>query len=126
MLLPSITILVVDDNAQVCSFMARALRGGGYDVVEAHDGYQALQMVRTVPKLHLLITDVVMPGLSGFGLASHVMAACNVPVLFVSAYVHSGIDIPGPVLQKPFTDETLLDVVARLLALAHAPVIKTA
>jgi CheY-like chemotaxis protein len=119
MLLPSSTILVVDDNPHVCSFMARALRAGGYDVVEAHDGFEALRMLRTTPELQLLVTDVVMPGLSGFELASHIVAARDVPVLFVSAYPQSGIDIPGPLLQKPFTAEILLELVAQLLALAH-------
>jgi two-component system cell cycle sensor histidine kinase/response regulator CckA len=118
-LLPSIPILVVDDNAEVRSFMARALREGAYDVVEAHDGYEALQMLSTMPELQLLVTDVVMPGLSGFDLASHIVAARNVPVLFVSAYAHSDTEIPGPVLHKPFTAEALLDVVEQLLALAH-------
>jgi CheY-like chemotaxis protein len=126
MLLPSITILVVDDNVQVCSFMARALRGGGYDVVEAHDGLQALRLIPALPDLRLLITDVVMPGLSGFDLASHVLAGCNVPVLFVSAYPHSGTEIPAPLLQKPFTGEVFVEVVERLLALAHPSIKKTA
>ena len=125
MQLPSMTILVVDDNAQVCSLIARALRGGGYNVLEAHGGLQALSMLPTMPELQLLVTDVVMPGMNGFDLASHMVAACNVPVLFVSAYAHSGTDIPGPLLQKPFTPEALLDLVARLLALAH-PAKKTA
>jgi CheY-like chemotaxis protein len=106
--------------------MARALRGGGYDVVEAHDGLEALRMVPTLRELRLLVTDVVMPGLSGFDLASHVLAACNVPVLFVSAYPLSDTDIPGPLLQKPFTADVLLEVVERLLALAHPSVKKTA
>jgi CheY-like chemotaxis protein len=125
-LLPSITILVVDDNVQVCSFMARALREGGYEVVEAHDGLAALRIIPTLPELRLLVTDVVMPGLNGFDLASHVLAASNVPILFVSAYGHSGTDVPAPLLQKPFTAEVLLEVVERLLALAHPSVKKTA
>lgn len=119
MLLPSITILVVDDNPEVCSFMARVLRGGAYDVVQAQDGFEALQLLSTMPELQLLVTDVVMPGLSGFDLASHIVAARNVPVLFVSAYAQIGTEIPGPVLHKPFTAEALLDVVEQLLALAH-------
>ena len=119
MLLRSMTILVVDDNAQVCSFIARALREAGHDVVEAHDGLEALRMVSLMPEVHLLVTDVVMPGLNGFELASHIVAARNVPVLFVSAYPESGTDIPGPLLLKPFTAEALRDLVARLLAVAH-------
>ena len=126
MLLPSITILVVDDNVQVCSFMARALRGGGYDVVEAHDGIEAVRLIPALPELRLLVTDVVMPGLNGFDLASHVLAACNVPILFVSAYPHSGTDIPAPLLQKPFTAEAFVEVVEQLLALAHPSIKKTA
>jgi CheY-like chemotaxis protein len=126
MLLPSRTILVVDDNPHVCSFIARVLRDGGYDVVEAHDGPEALRLVPTVPELQLLVTDVVMPGLSGFDLASHIVAAFNVPVLFVSAYAQSRPEIPGPVLEKPFTAEALLDIVAKLLAWAHLSVRRTA
>lgn len=119
MLLPSTTILVVDDNPYACSFIARVLRDGGYDVVEAQDGPEALRMVPTMRALRLLVTDVVMPGLSGFELASHVVAACNVPVLFVSAYPQGDTEIPGPLLQKPFTPEALLNGVAQLLAWAH-------
>ncbi len=119
MLLPSTTILVVDDNPYARAFIAGVLRDGGYDVVEAHDGPEALRMVPTMPALQLLVTDVVMPGLSGFELASHIVAACNVPVLFVSAYPQSDTDIPGPLLQKPFTPEALLNGVAQLLAWTH-------
>jgi two-component system cell cycle sensor histidine kinase/response regulator CckA len=125
-LLPSRTILVVDDDPQVRSFISHVLRDGGYDVAEAPDGPEALRMVPTLPELQLLVTDVVMPGLSGFELASHVVAARNVPVLYVSAYPQNAPEIPGPVLQKPFTAEILLDVVTQLLAWAHLAVKKTA
>ena len=80
----------------------------------------ALRMLRAMPELQLLVTDVVMPGLSGFELASHIVAGRDVPVLFVSAYPQSGTDIPGPLLQKPFTAETLLGVVSRVLAVAQS------
>ena len=122
MLLPSRTILVVDDDPYACSVIARVLRDGGYHVVAAHDGPEALRMVPTLPELQLLVTDVVMPGLSGFDLASHIVAARNVPVLFVSGYAQSRPEIPGPLLEKPFTAEALLDVVAQLLAWAHLSV----
>ena len=126
MLLRSMTILVVDDNAQVCSFIARALREAGHDVVEAYDGLEALRLVSMMPEVHLLVTDVVMPGLDGFQLASHIVAARNVPVLFVSAYPECNTDIPGPVLLKPFTAEVLRDLVTQLLAVAHPSAKRTA
>ena len=112
------TILLVDDNEQVRFLMARVLSENGYRVVQANDGAAALRVLaRTEPEIQLLITDVVMPDMTGFQLASHIIAACNVPVLFVSAFELTGGDIPGPVLQKPFTSTVLVDTVRRLLAL---------
>ena len=114
-----ITILLVDDNAEVRSLMARILREDGYHVVEAADGAAALDVIALATRVDLLVTDVVMPGLSGFDLASHVIADWNVPVLFVSAFPLSGDDISGPVLQKPFAPSGLLDTVRGLLALTN-------
>jgi CheY-like chemotaxis protein/DNA-binding Xre family transcriptional regulator len=113
-----ITILLVDDNEEVRSLMARILREGGYHVVEANDAAAALDVIALGTQVELLVTDVLMHGLSGFDLASHVIAACNVPVLFVSTFTLTGDDIQGPVLQKPFTPSVLLDTVRGLLALA--------
>jgi CheY-like chemotaxis protein/DNA-binding Xre family transcriptional regulator len=113
-----LTILLVDDHEEVRSLMARILREGGYQVVEASDAATALDVIALGTQVELLVTDVVMPGLSGFDLASHVTAACNVPVLFVSTFALTGDDIPGPVLQKPFTPPVLLNTVRGLLALA--------
>jgi CheY-like chemotaxis protein/DNA-binding Xre family transcriptional regulator len=112
-----ITILLVDDNEEVRSLMARILRKGGYHVVEANDAAAALDVIALGTQVELLVTDVVMPGLSGFDLASHVIADWDVPVLFVSAFPLTGDDIPGPALQKPFTPSLLLDTVRGLLAL---------
>jgi CheY-like chemotaxis protein/DNA-binding Xre family transcriptional regulator len=112
-----ITILLVDDHEEVRSLMARILREGGYHVVEASDAAAALDVIALGTQVELLVTDVVMPGLSGFELASHVTAACKVPVLFLSTFALTGDDIPGPVLQKPFTPSVLLDAVRGLLAL---------
>jgi CheY-like chemotaxis protein/DNA-binding Xre family transcriptional regulator len=111
-----LTILLVDDDNEVRSLMARILREGGYQVVEANGAAAALDVLALETQVDLLVTDVVMPGLSGFDLASHVTADCNVPVLFVSTFALSVEDIPGPVLQKPFTPSVLLDTVEGLLA----------
>jgi CheY-like chemotaxis protein/DNA-binding Xre family transcriptional regulator len=114
-----ITILLVDNNEEVRSLMARILREGGYQVVEAGDAATALEVITLGTQVELLLTDVLLPGLSGFDLASHVTAVSNVPVLFVSAFAASGDDFPGPALQKPFTPTVLLETVRGLLALTE-------
>lgn len=114
---PPITILLVDANDEVRSLMARILREGGYHVAEANDAAAALSVIASGTEVELLVTDVLLPGLSGFDLASHFTAACNAPVLFVSPFALTEDDIPGPALQKPFTPSGLLDTVRGLLAL---------
>jgi CheY-like chemotaxis protein/DNA-binding Xre family transcriptional regulator len=111
-----ISILLVDDDEEVRSLMARVLTEGGYHVVEAKDAATALDVIALGTHIELLVTDVVMPGLTGFDLASRVTSACNVPVLFVSTFALTGNDIPGPALQKPFTPSVLLGTVRGLLA----------
>jgi CheY-like chemotaxis protein/DNA-binding Xre family transcriptional regulator len=111
-----ITVLLVDADDEVRSLMARILREGGYDVVEASDAAAALNVISLGTQVELLVTNILLPGLSGFDLASRVTTASNVPVLFVSPFAQTGDVIPGPVLQKPFTPSGLLDTVRGLLA----------
>lgn len=114
---PPITILLVDANDEVRSLMARILTEGGYHVVEAKDAASALDIIALGTRFELLVTDVLLPGPSGFDLASDVTAACNVPVLFVSSFALTEDVIPGFALQKPFTPSGLLDTVRALLGL---------
>jgi CheY-like chemotaxis protein/DNA-binding Xre family transcriptional regulator len=111
-----ITILLVDDDEEVRSLMTRILTEGGYHVVAAKDAATALDVAALGTQFDLLVTDVVMPGLTGFDLASSVTSVCNVPVLFVSTLTLTGNDIPGPALQKPFSPSVLLDTIRGLLA----------
>jgi CheY-like chemotaxis protein len=113
------TILLVEDNDAVRQLITRILAGDGYQVVEATDGRQALGVLARDTPIDLLLTDVVMPGPTGFEVASHFIAARNVPVLFISGYAQDRTDIPGPVLRKPFTPATLLDTVRRLLEISN-------
>jgi DNA-binding response OmpR family regulator len=111
------TILLVDDNEQVRSIMARALVADGYHVVEASDAAMALSALNTRPEIQLLVADLVMPDLSGFDLASHVIADHNLPILFISSgQMQIESVVPGPLLQKPFTTEALLEAVRSLLS----------
>ena len=105
------TILLVEDEHAVRSPAADFLRMRGYSVIEACDGQQALITARgTVAKLDLLITDVVMPNLSGGELAKQLhIQRPDIKVLFVSGYAgktildHNVVDLETNFLQKPYT-----------------------
>jgi PAS domain S-box-containing protein len=104
------TILLVEDNDQVRDLATRVLRAQGYTVLEARDGQEALQRVaeRSEP-IDILLTDVVMPGMSGQALADRlVQTQPSLKTLFISGYTDEAIAAhqvlePGVAfLQKPF------------------------
>jgi two-component system cell cycle sensor histidine kinase/response regulator CckA len=111
------TILVVDDEAQV-RFLARdILLGAGYRVLEAEDGEQALRLAERHPgAIHVLLTDIMMPGIKGKELADRLAAVRpDTKMIFVSGRASEVISAAGNVLipvdaflAKPFTVERLL------------------
>jgi CheY-like chemotaxis protein len=109
------TILVVEDDTSVRSLVIRALCKRGYTVLEASTGKEALRTAQEFEgKIHLLLTDVVMPEMSGKALAAQIETARpGIKVLFVSGYtnnaiVHHGVlDSNVAFLQKPFTTDVL-------------------
>lgn len=113
------SILVVEDEPLVRNFAATALRAAGYEVLTAPDGPTALDIVRgRVTPLDLMLTDVVMPGMSGKVLAQEVERLSPATlVLFASGFsedviVHRGVLPPGiEFLQKPYSPR---DVAARV------------
>lgn len=116
------TVLMVEDQEEVRKLTRRLLEARGYKVLTAANGQEALEIVAQYPApIHLLVTDVVMPGISGRELAARVAAARDVKVLFVSGYtgeaVHEhGLLEPGvPFLQKPFTAAVLANKVREVL-----------
>ena len=88
-------VLVVEDDAAVRELMAGLLRDQGYDVVEAADGPNALEVAGRAGALDLLVTDMVMPGgMNGAALAARLRGERpGLPVLFVSGY--SDRPLPG-------------------------------
>ena len=80
------TILVVDDDLWVRHFLLEALRREGFSVLVAASGPEALQISDAVPAPpNLLITDIDMPGMSGFELANEFAKNCpGAPILFLS------------------------------------------
>lgn len=118
------TILLVEDEAPVRAFAARALRMQGYQVFEAQDGEQALEFLAesTVP-IDLFVSDVVMPGIDGPGWITQALATRpNTPVVFVSGYAEDALSaslvrIPRAVfLGKPFSLKDLSTTIEKQIA----------
>jgi PAS domain S-box-containing protein len=121
-------VLLVEDENGVRELAREFLQINGYTVIEAPDGATALDLVAHHPqKIHLLMTDVVMPGMSGRQLADRMLELRpDMKVLFMSGYtdqavVHQGILDPDAVLlQKPFTMAALCSKLREILDLQPA------
>src|SRR5690606_4810574 len=121
-------VLLVEDEDAVRTSARRVLQRGGYQVVEARSGEEALHYAEHHPRqFDLLLTDVIMPGLSGPELANRLRESePALPVLFISGYADDRLERYGVpegatfVLQKPFHAETLLKRISRVLA-AYPP-----
>jgi CheY-like chemotaxis protein len=113
------TILLVEDEPAVRAVARRVLERAGYAVIEAPDGQTALRIAETRPSaIHLLLTDVVMPGMGGEQLADRFMAKrAETRVLFASGHPHEAEELRGireskhAYLKKPFTPDELLRAV---------------
>ena len=123
------TILIAEDEDRVRSLAAAVLAQQGYSVIEACDGQEALAKAREYPgEIHLLLTDVVMPKISGTGLADELRRdRPGIQVLLSSGYTGDTVmqqgmlDAATPFLQKPFTMRTLAIKVREVLDAAGTP-----
>ena len=121
------TILVVEDEAGIRALVRKILRRQGYTVLEASNGDEALQAcAQQKGRIDLLVTDVMMPQMSGRELADKLTSLRpDLRVLYVSGYtddamLQSGSFPPGTAfLQKPFTLGSLLGKVREVLDLRH-------
>jgi PAS domain S-box-containing protein len=108
------TVLLVEDEESVRQLVRETLQSRGYTVIDASDGEQALAIASKQNAIHLMITDVVMPGINGHDLAKEILKTHPATkVLFLSGYAEDTIRQqalpPGTAfLQKPFTLQTLL------------------
>jgi two-component system cell cycle sensor histidine kinase/response regulator CckA len=120
----SATILMVDDQPQVLAMLARALRKEGYTVLEATTAADALSAASSTDlKLDLLVTDLVMPQISGNELAGQIARLRpDLPVLYTSGHADEEmrqrglLDVAQPFLQKPYSPEVLIERIRYLLA----------
>ena len=118
----SVTVLVADDNADMRGYVARLLRER-YSVVTANDGETALRMALESPP-DVIVSDIMMPGLDGFGLLSALRSdpkTRNIPVLLLSARAGEEAQVEGleagadDYLVKPFSARELYARVAARL-----------
>jgi CheY-like chemotaxis protein len=117
------TILVTEDEEGVRGVVRAFLQGKGYTVLEARDGVEALEVYsKHHDRIHLLVTDLVMPRMGGLELAQRLTRSNpGLKVLYMSGYSDravssQGVLEPGTMfLQKPFSTDKLAQFVRRLL-----------
>ncbi len=107
-------ILVADDELEIRRVLRLTLEKSGYDVIEATDGAEAVELLRSDATVDLCIMDILMPRLSGISATAQIRRFSSVPVLFLtarsfesdkeSAYASGGDDY----LVKPFSSRELL------------------
>jgi two-component system, cell cycle sensor histidine kinase and response regulator CckA len=110
------TVLLVEDEEQVRALVRLVLRRSGYDVLEAPGPGEAILIVEQSSfPIHLLLTDIVMPRMSGVDLASRLRTQHpGMRVLYMSGYTEIPLSLEearGSFLQKPFTPSALLEAV---------------
>ena len=109
------TILLVEDEAFLRQKICEVLESAGYRVLVAEDGEEGFQLAtRHERQIHLLLTDVVMPNLSGLGLTNRLRTSCpGTKTLYMSGYPDmcegsETLRSQPNFIQKPFTQEELL------------------
>ena len=123
------TVLIIEDEPSVRGVAARVLRERGYTVLEASGGAEAMRaMQEFVGEIHLVLADVVMPGMNGREIVSQIaVARPGIKALFVSGYAgdaiahHGVLDSDVTLLKKPFTADDLLGKVREVLGLDSPP-----
>jgi len=117
------TVLVVEDDEMVRSIVRRVLLQDGYSILEAHHGRDAIWMSEGYPyTINLLLTDIVMPEMSGRELARHLAAKRpGLRILYMSGHTDEAIMAPSvfergtAFIQKPFTPDALARKVQEVL-----------
>ena len=123
------TILLVDDEAEVLATAREMLEGQGFHILDALNAEEAVRVaVAHSGPIHLLLTDVVMPGASGQDLAQMLgLQRPDLRVLYMSSFAiikgqrqfaetETGMELGAPIILKPFTAERLMEKVHEVLA----------
>jgi PAS domain S-box-containing protein len=120
---PHETVLMVEDEDDLRVITGRILTRAGYHVLTASGGEQAIHLAQTHPgPIHLLLTDVIMPKMTGNDVADRIRAIRpGIPVLYMSGYAEPVLTENGTlpegvtIVEKPFTSRELLDRIGKFL-----------
>ena len=109
------SVLVVDDDGDVCEMLSELLSQAGYEVRCAHDGEEAWADVQRDPP-DLILSDIRMPKLDGIDLASRLISGgYRTPIILMSASHVDRMGVSAAFIRKPFAFDHLLAVIARAL-----------
>lgn len=119
----TLSVLVVDDDGGVRHFIRRKLEEGGFRVLTAENGVEALTMLeQSEIEVQIVVCDLLMPVLDGYQLAARLETLPNAPeIIFISAY-RSDLEFDRPILTKPFQLDDLSAAVQRILQKRSIPV----
>ncbi|MBI3772619.1 MAG: response regulator [Gammaproteobacteria bacterium] len=118
------TVMIVDDSASVRQVVGIALKGAGYNVIEACDGKDALAKLNG-DKIHLIISDVNMPNMDGITFVKELKKLANykfTPVIMLTTESQEGKKAEGQAagakawVVKPFQPDQMLAAVSKLIA----------
>ncbi len=123
------TILLVDDEPDILATAREMLEGEGYQILDALNAEEAVRVAAGYAgPIHLLLTDVAMPGASGQDLAQLLgLQRPDLRVLYMSSFAiiqgrqqfaetENGLELGAPIVLKPFTIERLMEKVQEVLA----------
>jgi DNA-binding response OmpR family regulator len=123
------TILLVDDEADLLATAHEMLEEQGYEILDALNAEEAVRVAAAhAGPIHLLLTDIVMPGASGQDLALLLgLQRPELRVLFMSSFaiikgqrqfaeVENGLELGAPIILKPFTCDRLVEKIQEVLA----------
>ena len=113
-------VLIVDDEPRILRFMGLSLRGAGFAILTATDGIQALDLFRSAEP-HIMLLDIIIPGLDGFGVLRQLRRFSQIPVIAFSARPEVAKEVltlgANDFVAKPFRPE---DIIERIkIALNH-------
>nr|WP_321985507.1 response regulator [uncultured Lichenicoccus sp.] len=113
-------VLIAEDDEFIRLMLVEVLDGAGFDILEAKDGREALHLIDDLDDIDVLVSDINMPGSTGFEVAAHLREVHpGIPVILVSGRVDllhkNSLTQPFRCLAKPFTLRSIVAAVQDML-----------